>query len=127
MDFELIENFVLIAGLIGIPAFAVLIPIVFFKFTLKYDNMFPEAPLLLTKGFPIIGKLMRGFLYAAFIVFPSRPNHSYYGETFKSYNFRKEASAVDVFISVIAITITIILAVTFIVFVIAKYVLGYTF
>ncbi len=99
---ELLGNLLILGGGgIGCLGYLILLAILYFRLTRKYDTMFPEyhriVPLPL-----IMGTVVRTGLYAYCIIFRNlskRKRHKVTYEVTNGYDFRGNASQLDVVLS----------------------------
>ncbi|MCF6324748.1 MAG: hypothetical protein L3J89_10595 [Gammaproteobacteria bacterium] len=95
---------VVISCLVGM----ILLPILYFRLTRKYDAMFPEYNRIIP--FPsIAGTVLRTGYYSSFIVFKNHINgkrHIIMHDVTNGYDFRGNASMLDIVLSYLYIIIT---------------------
>ncbi len=86
---------------VGCLGFLVLLPILYFRLTRKYDAMFPEYYRIIP--FPsITGTVLRTGYYSSFIVFKNHINgkrHKIMYDVTSGYDFRGNASQLDIVLS----------------------------
>ena len=123
---EITRYLLLFGGGIGCLGYFILVAILYFRLTRKYDAMFPEydriAPLPL-----IMGTVIRTSLYAYLIIFKNlikRKHHKITYEVTNGYDFRGNASQLDIALSYLYMFFSLLFLGSLIVFFILTTVLG---
>ncbi len=124
---EITRYLVLFGGGIGAVGGLSLLLILYFRLTRKYDAMFPEHYLIVPLP-SIMGTMVRTGLYAYFIVFENlhkRKHHKITYEVTNGYDFRGNASWLDIVLSYLHMAFTILLVASLIVFFLLTKVFGF--
>ena len=111
---------------IGCLGYLIMLPILYFRLTRKYDAMFPEYYRIIPLA-SIIGVVVRTGYYASFILFKNLINgkrHKIMYDVTNGYDFRGNASRLDIFLSYLYLFFTILLLGSLIIFIFLTKVLG---
>ncbi len=98
---ELLGNLLILAGGIGCLGYLILVGILYFRLTCKYDAMFPEYYRIIPLPL-IMGTVVRTGYYSTFIVFKNRINgrrHKTMYDVTNGYDFRGNAPRLDIVLS----------------------------
>ncbi len=116
---ELLGNLLILGGFgIGCLGFFILLPILYFRLTRKYDAMFPDHDRIIPLP-SIMGTVVRTGYYSSFIVFKNLINgkrHKIMHDVTNGYDFRGNASRLDIILSYLYMFIAILLLGSSIVF-----------
>jgi len=98
---ELLGDLLVFGGGIGGLGYLIMLPIMYFRLTRKYDAMFPEYYRIIPLPL-IMGTVVRTGYYIGFIVFKNLINgkrHKIIYEVTNGYDFRGNASRLDIVLS----------------------------
>ncbi len=99
---ELLGNLLILGGFgIGCLGYLILLAILYFRLTRKYDAMFPEHYRIIPLPL-IMGTVIRTGYYTSFIVFKNLINgkrHKIMHDVTNGYDFRGNASRLDIILS----------------------------
>ena len=111
---------------IGCLGYFILVTVLYFRLTRKYDAMFPEYDRI--APFPLImGTVIRTSLYAYLIIFKNlikRKHHKITYEVTNGYDFRGNASQLDIVLSYLYMSFGLLFLWSSIIFFILTKVLG---
>ncbi|VAW93423.1 hypothetical protein MNBD_GAMMA20-1411 [hydrothermal vent metagenome] len=112
-------TFLLTFGMgIGALGYFILLPILYFRLTRKYDAMFPEYDRIIPLA-SIMGVVVRTGYYASFILFKNPINgkrHNIMQNVTNGYDFRGNAPWLDIFLSYLYLFLAILCLGSLIVF-----------
>ncbi len=114
------------SGGIGALGYFVLLPILYFRLTRKYDAMFPEYDRIIPLS-SIMGVVVRTGYYASFILFKNLINgkrHKIMHNVTNGYDFRGNAPWPDIFLSYVYLFFAILCLGSLIIFLFLTKVLG---
>ena len=98
---ELLTTLLVVGFGIGCLGFFILLPILYFRLTRKYDAMFPEYHRIIPLP-SITGAVVRTGYYSSFIVFRNLINgkrHKIIRDVTNGYDFRGNATRLDIILS----------------------------
>ena len=98
---EITRYFLLVGGGIGCLGYLILLPILYFRLTRKFDTMFPEHDRIIPLA-SIMGIVVRTGYYSSFIAFKNLINgkrHKIMYDVTNGYDFRRNASRLDIALS----------------------------
>ena len=111
---------------IGALGFFIFLPILYFRLTRKYDAMFPEYYRIIPLA-SIMGTVVRTGYYSSFIVFKNLINgkrHKIMRDVTNGYDFRGNASRLDIILSYLYMFIAILLLGSLSIFILLTEVFG---
>ncbi len=118
---ELLGNLLILGGGgIGCLGYLVLLVILYLRLTRKYDAMFPEYYRIVPLP-SITGIVVRTGLYAHCIIFKNLSKHKRHKithEVTNGYDFRGNASQLDIFLSYLYLFFVILLAGSLLIFIV---------
>ena len=120
---------ILLVGGIGIGClgYLILLPILYFRLTRKYDAMFPEYHRIIPLP-SIMGTVVRTGYYSSFIVFKNLINgkrHKIMFDVTNGYDFRGNASRLDIALSYLNMFFAISASVSIFMFYLLTKILGF--
>jgi len=114
---------------VGCLGYLILLPILYFRLTRKYDAMFPEYHRIVPLP-SLAGTVVRTGYYASFIVFRNHINgkrHKIMRDVTNGYDFRNNAPLLDIFLCHLMFFFVLSALVGTVIFVILTEIFGFDF